>query len=698
MEAAKVLYVTALLFGVILLAPIGDAAAVTAPPASPQGIIFVLNSFNVDAYPIDGDGDVSPIALTVGMAAPRGIARDVSGRIYVTNSAINTITVYAADANGNVPPTAIIGGPDTGLNQPTGIALDASGKIYVLNGGENQISVYAPLGVGTGILDEAPESIIAGSQTLLSGPMGIAVDSLGNIYIVNGTGGPGLPGSGYPTGVVTVYAAGSEGNVAPVKTISGATTGLINPGSIALDRSGDIYVANVGVTFYDGTGEHTYEPSITIYSAGSTGNAEPIARITGKNVVLGEQPSMAVDSSGNLYVTTGSVSVYPAGSDGDVPPAVTIVGSDTGLETPNGVVLDAVGNLYVLNGTGGPTQSGSVTVYAAGSTGDAAPTATITSNFNGLDQPLAIATDSSGKIYVANASSPAGYNSIAIYAPGSYGISPPTGTIMGDQTGLAYPVGIAVVPNGKIAVLNDNNTITEYPAGSSGNVAPLVTITIATNPYNNLNAIAAGPSGEIYVLIQQVRCGTHICTENGAATIAAYTAYSGAKPRRIATIGGPNTKLTNASAMAVDRHGYIYVTNQGVVRHCPPNCSCSPPGPGTITVYAPGSNGDVKPTTTISGPNTRLGLPYGIALDWSGNIYVLNEPGGFRFELCSTSGFAPAATTGLGIGSAAAHISGPILVFAAGSSGDVAPIDAIGGPSTGLGYYALGIAVGPSGP
>jgi len=41
--------------------------------------------------------------------------------------------------------------------------------------------------------------------------------------------------------------------------------------------------------------------------------------------------------------------------------------------------------------------------------------------------------------------------------------------------------------------------------------------------------------------------------------------------------------------------------------------------------------------------------------------------------------------------------SGPILIFAAGSHGDVAPIGAIGGPFTGLSFYGSGgIAIGPA--
>ena len=98
---------------------------------TPKTAIFVDNSSYVTAYPINGKGDIAPIALTTDMIYPGGIARDAIGRIYVTNTTTNAVTIYPANAMGNVPPLAVIGGSQTKLASPTGIALDASGDIYV---------------------------------------------------------------------------------------------------------------------------------------------------------------------------------------------------------------------------------------------------------------------------------------------------------------------------------------------------------------------------------------------------------------------------------------------------------------------------------------------------------------------------------------------------------------------------------------
>src|ERR1700685_3291813 len=120
MRVAKAWSVAGLLLAGI--GPVGGAAAGTN-----GNTIFIANQFEVTAYPADSNGDVAPIAVTPDMATPTGIARDASGRVYVTNRATSTVTVYASSANGNVPPIAVIGGSNTRLVNPTAIALDASG-------------------------------------------------------------------------------------------------------------------------------------------------------------------------------------------------------------------------------------------------------------------------------------------------------------------------------------------------------------------------------------------------------------------------------------------------------------------------------------------------------------------------------------------------------------------------------------------
>jgi sugar lactone lactonase YvrE len=533
----KMKFAKASAFAALLLAMIGPVCGAAA--GTIDTAIFVGDDYDVTAYPIDASGDVAPTAVTTDMAVPSGIARDASGRIYVTNNATNTVTVYAAGANGNVPPIATIGGAKTQLSDPTGIALDASGKIYVLNRADNRkrnIKVYPPLGTNTGILNEAPITDIAGSKTRLDDPTGIALDSQGNIYVANILGGPVVPNT-EDSGTVTVYAAGSSGNIAPIATISGAATGLAYPAGIALDSSGNIYVANE-LTGNTSSSLEDY-PSITVYPAGSKGNASPIAVIAGDNTGLDYPQGIALDSGGNLYAkgyveyVGDTINAYPAGSNGNVSPAATIVGADTGLDGPDGIALDSGGNLYVSNGYGGPVGGGSVTIYPAGSNGDAVPIATITSSFTGINDASSIAVDSTGKIYVANEFGAAGDNgSITIYSAGSYATGAPIATIAGDNTGLSNPFGIALDSAGNIFVLNSSNAITVYPPGSAGDATPKTTINIDSKGNNYPVGMAVDPNGEIYVVNQSyLNCNKRSCYQTSPGNIAVYPAGSHA-PRR----------------------------------------------------------------------------------------------------------------------------------------------------------------------
>jgi len=146
---------------------------------------------------------------------------------------------------------------------------------------------------------------------------------------------------------------------------------------VAVDTAGNIVVVNRG-------------NAITVFSAGSNGNVSPSAIISGSNTELNSPYGIALDSSGNIYVANfagNSVMVYPAASNGNVSPSTTISGSDTGLDAPDGIALDSSGNIYVANGGG---SGNSVTVYPAGSNGDVTPIATIAGANTLLKIPQAI--------------------------------------------------------------------------------------------------------------------------------------------------------------------------------------------------------------------------------------------------------------------------------------------------------------------
>jgi len=147
--------------------------------------------------------------------------------------------------------------------------------------------------------------------------------------------------------------------------------------------------------------------SVTAYAPGSYGNVAPINVISDRSDLLRSPWGIALDSAGNIYVASfdsggrGAISMYKAGSSGVSVPTATISGMRTGLDNPFGIAVDSSGKIYVANFAGGHGR-GSVTIYPAGGNGDVAPIATIIGDDTGLDNPSGIAVDSSGKIYVAN--------------------------------------------------------------------------------------------------------------------------------------------------------------------------------------------------------------------------------------------------------------------------------------------------------
>jgi hypothetical protein len=283
--------------------------------------------------------------------------------MYVTNYHFPQyyLTAFPVNATGDVPPAQAIGGPDSGFTGP-GIAVDAGRNIYVANRYAHSVTVYAP-GAGG---DAVPIKTITGRKTRLRRPTALALDASSDIVVVN------QPAFEKDAASVTVYLAGSTGNVAPLRRIAGSNTGLAYPAYVAIGSDDDIYVANTAYEDYD---------SVTVYSNTADGNAAPIRTIAGSNTELALIRGVALDAADNLYVATGystysTINEYPAGADGNVAPIRVIGGPVTLLNGALGVALDAAGNIYVSNlgeGTRRRDYKCFITVYAADAVGDAAP-------------------------------------------------------------------------------------------------------------------------------------------------------------------------------------------------------------------------------------------------------------------------------------------------------------------------------------
>jgi sugar lactone lactonase YvrE len=269
------------------------------------------------------------------------------------------------------------------------VAIGPDGKIYVANGGgqevppegSNAITVYPP-GSYANVAEIATISAAdSDDNTSISFPEAIAVDAHGKIYLAD-SGGANM------TARVAVFAANSDGNVAPIATIAGDKTGLADPSGLALDSAGDLYVLN------DNGGDDK-NGSITVYPPGANGNVAPKATIADKNTQLNTARGLALDSAGNIYVTNASgkdtVTIYAAGKFGNVAPVKIISGADTGLNLPHGIGVDSDGTIYVSNDGSDNKGVDTVTVYAAGSSGNAKPIATISGSLTGLEKPDGLA-------------------------------------------------------------------------------------------------------------------------------------------------------------------------------------------------------------------------------------------------------------------------------------------------------------------
>jgi hypothetical protein len=119
--------------------------------------------------------------------------------LFVSDFYHDVILIYASNSTGDATPVATIGGGKTGLSHPSFMALDSAGNLYVAINNAKSIEVFAPGSSG----NVPPSRVIAGKNTGFEIPFGVAVSSA-NIYVTD----PSLNS-------IFLFPIGSEGNVTP---------------------------------------------------------------------------------------------------------------------------------------------------------------------------------------------------------------------------------------------------------------------------------------------------------------------------------------------------------------------------------------------------------------------------------------------------------------------------------------------------
>lgn len=224
----------------------------------------------VTEYALSAHGDTAPLAsiggTTTTIQGPGGIYVDGHGNVYVGDYEAGNVDVFDAGATGDVAPTRQI----TGISAPSGVWLDSSGDLWVGEAEAGELLEFAPNASGAA----TPKATI--TSTALSFTMGVFIDAHQNVWAVDCTGTGATPN-------VLEFAAGSTGSgVTPTVDISGSNTGLTCPNGVVVDSSGNIYVADYGaaaVYEFAAGANGNVAPIRTIPAGSTTTLAKPLGVI-----------------------------------------------------------------------------------------------------------------------------------------------------------------------------------------------------------------------------------------------------------------------------------------------------------------------------------------------------------------------------------------------------------------------------------
>jgi sugar lactone lactonase YvrE len=264
----------------------GDSANNKIQQIDPSGVVrLVAGSPAGTAGSTDGTGSTALFHDPTGIM----ITPDAS-MLYVAdtgNSALRQITT-----GGTV--TTLVPGF---LSAPVGVAVDTSGNIYVADSTNKVIRMITKAGVG---------STFAGPPAAqFNAPYGLAVNnSSGNFYVSDTSTLSQIKGGAVTTLAGATTLGSADG--------TGSNAGFTSPGGLAVDSAGNIYVADTG----NSTIRKVTPTGAVTTLAGQAGKAG-LMDGTGSNALFDKPEDLTVDTSGNVYVAdtlNGAIrKITPAG-------------------------------------------------------------------------------------------------------------------------------------------------------------------------------------------------------------------------------------------------------------------------------------------------------------------------------------------------------------------------------------------------
>ncbi|TMB04001.1 MAG: hypothetical protein E6J64_13590 [Deltaproteobacteria bacterium] len=243
-----------------------------------------------------------------------GISRSLHGiyvdipndEVVIPSNVAGAILVFGRTQSGNTPPRRMIQGSRTHLHSPQGVAVDNKhDELVVSNDTRQSILVFERAANG----NVAPVREIIGPKTGITNPQGIVVDPVHDEIILSDEGGKGtkMPPA------LRVFRRTDNGDVAPLRVISGSDTGMLRPRQIQLDTERDeVVIADRGLVQ-----EFRYDTPgfLAVWNRTDSGNVAPKKLIRGPKSQLTSPRSVYVDPKNGEYgagdTNSHSIMVFP---------------------------------------------------------------------------------------------------------------------------------------------------------------------------------------------------------------------------------------------------------------------------------------------------------------------------------------------------------------------------------------------------
>ena len=507
---------------------------------------------------------------------PQGIAVDVAGSVYVSDTRNSTIRKIAT--NGFVTTLAGVAGQTGGADGtgaearfafPFGLAIDVVGNLYAADYGNSAIRKISPGGTVTtlaGVAGVTGSADGQGGNARFDHPSAVSVDGDGNVYVID-TSNQTVRKISLNGGVSTL--AGAAGFGGRADGLGGAAR-FFYPSGLAVTAGGTVYVAD--------TGNHTLRVVSTSGAVSTLAGATGLSGATdgnGRDALFAYPGGVAIDQSGNLYIadhnnhtirkvnTNGGVTTL-AGAAG-VAGSLDGVGDAARFNGPTSVAVDGSGNVFVADAGNTSIRkitAGGVVSTFAGISGVAGSADGVGASAR-FNRPQGVAVDSAGNVYVADSES---QTIRKVTAAGV--VTTLAGAV--DQKGSADGFGSAARFNRPYAIAVDgfgNVYVTDFDNATIRKITATGSVTTLAGFAGQVGFID-GPGGEARF---NEPYGVAV---NGAGDVFVADTYNRAVRKisasgLVSTVSGTNSRFYYPQGIAVDRAGNLYVAdgdNHGVSR------------------------------------------------------------------------------------------------------------------------------------